>query len=70
MNDYIELIKTLYEHISPDKFNNYSFDNYLTNIYDNIKLFKEDYDLIKCLLEKKLLFSDKPIGHIITTIIL
>lgn len=65
MNDYNELIKTLLEHIKTDK-----FDKYLLNIYDNILLLKKDYELIKFLLQNKILFSDKPIGNIIITIIL
>ena len=54
--DEIELSDTLYE--------------YLNDIYINVNLFRTDYDMIKYLLQKNILFSNNQIGDVITTIIL
>ena len=62
------LIGSLIEYYN--KINITKFKFYLMNLYDIIDLFKNDYELIKYLLEKQILFSDKPIGKIIATIIL
>lgn len=66
--DYLMLIGSLIEYYN--KINITKFKFYLMNLYDIIDLFKSDYELIKYLLEKQILFSDKPIGKIIATIIL
>jgi hypothetical protein len=66
--DYLMLIGSLIEYYN--KINIIKFKFYLMNLYDIIDLFKNDYELIKYLLEKQILFSDKPIGKIIATIIL
>ena len=66
-DDYSYLITTIYERIEIE----YEIiEKYLLDLFDAVELFKTDYEIIKYLLEKKLLFSDKPIGNIITTIIL
>jgi hypothetical protein len=67
INDYLVLLETL---IDEDEIISNKYKSYLFEIYNGIKSFNRDYDLIKYLLEKKLLFSDKQIGTIITTIIL
>jgi hypothetical protein len=67
IDDYLILLKTL---IDDNNVISSKYTPYLFEIYYAIKLFNRDYDLIKYLLEKKLLFSDKQIGTIITTIIL
>jgi len=67
IDDYLLLLETLLnkKEVISDK-----YKLYLVEIYNGIKAFNRDYDLIKYLLEKKLLFLDKQIGTIITTIIL
>jgi serine/threonine protein kinase len=67
INDYLDLLITL---LDEDEIISTKYKPYLFEIYYAIKSFNKDYDLIKYLLEKKLLFSDKQIGTIITTIIL
>jgi hypothetical protein len=62
-DDYSFLITTIFAKIK-------IFDDYLYDIFNVFNLYKTDYEIIKYLLKKKLLFSDKPIGNIITTIIL
>ena len=67
IDDYLLLLETL---LNKDEVISDKYKLYLVEIYNGIKAFNRDYDLIKYLLEKKLLFSDKQIGTIITTIIL
>jgi len=65
--DYLMFIGSLIDYY--DKIN-FTFKRYLIDLFNIIDLFKSDYELIKYLLEKQILFSDKPIGKIIATIIL
>lgn len=68
IDDYLDLLETLID--DNNVIISTKYKSYLFEIYNGIKSFNRDYDLIKYLLEKKLLFSDKQIGTIITTIIL
>lgn len=66
--DYARLIISILE---KSKLEPALYDTYLLDILENgIEAFNTDYEIIKYLLKKKLLFSDKQIGDIITTIIL
>ena len=68
MYDYIVLIKTIIEELQD---NNLDISNsFIEKLYTYLYEFKKDYDLISFLLKNNILFSDKPIGEIITTIIL
>jgi hypothetical protein len=63
--DYLMFIGSLIDYY--DKIN-FTFKRYLIDLFNIIDLFKSDYELIKYLLQQKILFLDKPIGKIIATI--
>jgi serine/threonine protein kinase len=66
--DYIILIYTIIEELDD---NNLDICNsFIKKLFNYLFKFKNDYDLISFLLKNNILFSDKPIGEIITTIIL
>ena len=66
LKDYIEFIVYFIKTLNDYKIE--LFNEYLENLFYDIQKYNKDYDLIKHLLPA--LFSDKPIGNIITTIIL
>jgi hypothetical protein len=66
LKDYIDFIGSLIQLTIDHRLK--LFTDYLYTIFDEIQKFHKDYDLIKYLLN--ILFFDKPIGNIITTIIL
>ena len=68
LQDYIDLIATIIDVLIINKIN--LFNDHLKYLLFEIQKFKNDYDLINFLLKKNILFSTKPIGNIITTIIL
>lgn len=68
MYDYIILIKTIIEELYNNNLD--IFNNFIKQLYIYLNKFKKDYDLISFLLKNNILFSDKPIGDIITTITL
>lgn len=67
-NDFIILIETLLEY--KPIYHDINISDLLNKIYDIISDIKDDYLIIKKLLELNLLFSSIPIGKIITTVIL
>jgi len=68
MYDYISLIKSIIQELNDNNIDIYN--TFIKNLYTNLYRFQKDYDLISFLLKNNILFSDKPIGNIITTIIL
>ena len=68
MYDYIILIKTIIDELNENNID--IFNSFIKKLYTYLYKFKKDYDLISFLLKNNILFSDKPIGDIITTITL
>lgn len=69
-NDFLLLIETILDE-QEDNSNFFIMDKNILNLIKNlINKYKDDYKIIEKILENNILFSFKPIGNIITTVIL